>query len=76
MALKLLAQLIRRGMPATQIMSILSQGSVAQARRSGKIGRNQPCPCGSGRKYKKCHGREASGTSPGMHPQNQKRSPL
>lgn len=21
-----------------------------------KIGRNQPCPCGSGRKYKKCHG--------------------
>jgi len=22
----------------------------------GKIGRNQPCPCGSGRKYKKCHG--------------------
>lgn len=20
-----------------------------------KIGRNQPCPCGSGRKYKKCH---------------------
>lgn len=22
----------------------------------GKIGRNQSCPCGSGRKYKKCHG--------------------
>ena len=21
-----------------------------------KIGRNDPCPCGSGRKYKKCHG--------------------
>lgn len=21
-----------------------------------KIGRNQPCPCGSGKKYKKCHG--------------------
>ena len=20
-----------------------------------KIGRNEPCPCGSGRKYKKCH---------------------
>lgn len=25
--------------------------------RSEKIGRNQPCPCGSGRKYKKCCGR-------------------
>ncbi len=22
-----------------------------------KVGRNQPCPCGSGQKYKKCHGR-------------------
>jgi len=22
-----------------------------------KIGRNDPCPCGSGQKYKKCHGR-------------------
>ncbi|MGC9599252.1 MAG: preprotein translocase subunit SecA [Minisyncoccia bacterium] len=25
--------------------------------RSGKIGRNDPCPCGSGKKYKKCHGK-------------------
>jgi len=24
---------------------------------SNKIGRNDPCPCGSGKKYKKCHGR-------------------
>jgi preprotein translocase subunit SecA len=22
-----------------------------------KVGRNEPCPCGSGRKYKQCHGR-------------------
>jgi uncharacterized protein YecA (UPF0149 family) len=22
----------------------------------GEIGRNDPCPCGSGKKYKKCHG--------------------
>jgi preprotein translocase subunit SecA len=22
----------------------------------GKVGRNQPCPCGSGRKFKHCHG--------------------
>ena len=26
-------------------------------RRGGKIGRNDPCPCGSGKKYKHCHGR-------------------
>jgi preprotein translocase subunit SecA len=24
-----------------------------------KVGRNEPCPCGSGKKYKKCHGAEA-----------------
>ena len=24
-----------------------------------KIGRNDPCPCGSGRKYKQCHGKLA-----------------
>ncbi len=26
------------------------------AAANGKIGRNDPCPCGSGKKYKKCHG--------------------
>src|SRR5659263_398368 len=26
------------------------------AKNSGKVGRNDPCPCGSGKKYKKCHG--------------------
>ena len=25
--------------------------------QTGKIGRNDPCPCGSGKKYKNCHGR-------------------
>jgi preprotein translocase subunit SecA len=25
-----------------------------------KVGRNEPCPCGSGKKYKKCHGLEAA----------------
>ena len=27
------------------------------ARTSPKVGRNDPCPCGSGRKFKQCHGR-------------------
>ncbi len=26
-------------------------------RKNAKVGRNDPCPCGSGKKYKKCHGR-------------------
>jgi preprotein translocase subunit SecA len=27
-----------------------------QRRTGDKVGRNDPCPCGSGKKYKKCHG--------------------
>jgi preprotein translocase subunit SecA len=39
------------GMPQRQ------QGKVETVRRDGeKVGRNDPCPCGSGKKYKKCHG--------------------
>ncbi len=35
-------------------------GSQPTQRRTGeKVGRNDPCPCGSGKKYKKCHGTEA-----------------
>lgn len=26
-------------------------------RNENKVGRNDPCPCGSGKKYKKCHGK-------------------
>jgi preprotein translocase subunit SecA len=26
-------------------------------RQMGKVGRNDPCPCGSGKKYKHCHGK-------------------
>jgi preprotein translocase subunit SecA len=28
-------------------------------KREAKVGRNDPCPCGSGKKYKKCHGTAA-----------------
>ena len=31
-------------------------GSAPKATAPTKVGRNDPCPCGSGKKYKKCHG--------------------
>ena len=31
-------------------------GAATITREEPKIGRNDPCPCGSGKKYKKCHG--------------------
>ncbi len=47
--------------PRPQQMS-LNRGEAAAApkqpvkRTEEKVGRNDPCPCGSGKKYKKCHG--------------------
>jgi preprotein translocase subunit SecA len=36
-----------------------AQQQRSQVKREGeKVGRNDPCPCGSGKKYKKCHGRD------------------
>ena len=32
--------------------------------RYDRVGRNDPCPCGSGKKYKRCHGGPASSTLP------------
>jgi len=34
-------------------------GNNTNSTTSRKIGRNDPCPCGSGKKYKKCCGRQA-----------------
>jgi preprotein translocase subunit SecA len=34
-------------------------GASAPRRAAGKVGRNDDCPCGSGKKYKKCHGANA-----------------
>ncbi|MFN2642616.1 MAG: preprotein translocase subunit SecA [Actinomycetota bacterium] len=35
--------------------------AVNEAARSDKVGRNSPCPCGSGKKFKKCHGASLTG---------------
>jgi preprotein translocase subunit SecA len=52
--------------PQTQLSSAITEAEQAiattqpQNRGTGtggkKVGRNQPCPCGSGKKYKNCHG--------------------
>jgi preprotein translocase subunit SecA len=36
----------------------VQQSAPAQAKREpDRVGRNDPCPCGSGKKYKRCHGK-------------------
>jgi uncharacterized protein len=58
--LKILAGLLRRGYPAAQVMQILAAEDGRTTQASAKTGRNDPCPCGSGCKFKKCHGREVT----------------
>ncbi|MGB6692404.1 MAG: preprotein translocase subunit SecA [Terracidiphilus sp.] len=44
---------------AAATMAGNGNGTQPSQRRTGeKVGRNDPCPCGSGKKYKKCHGAE------------------
>ena len=49
--------------PKKQIMNFMHGGDEAQVTKEpirntdDKVGRNDPCPCGSGKKYKKCHGK-------------------
>jgi len=42
-------------------ITVRKKGSVIEQSLTGsamkKVGRNDPCPCGSGKKYKKCHGK-------------------
>ncbi|MDR3569362.1 MAG: anaerobic sulfatase maturase [Syntrophobacteraceae bacterium] len=59
--MKILAALLRRGYPAAQLMEVLAENEGQSAKAFAKAGRNDPCPCGSGRKFKKCHGLEQTG---------------
>ena len=53
-------QEVKRERVATGITEGRGDGTVKkQPRRVQKIGRNDPCPCGSGKKYKHCCGRDA-----------------
>jgi preprotein translocase subunit SecA len=49
-----------RGRPAQAARPAEGDGSKPEPMRRDrpKVGRNDPCPCGSGKKYKKCHGKD------------------
>ena len=50
----------RERVAKTTSESVGGDGTVKkQPRKVKKIGRNEPCPCGSGKKYKNCCGRDA-----------------
>ncbi|MGE5762477.1 MAG: anaerobic sulfatase maturase [Mycobacterium leprae] len=56
--MEVMAQLLREGRAPAELMATYS---AEDARR----GRNEPCTCGSGRKWKRCHGAPRVGAGPG-----------
>jgi uncharacterized protein len=71
--MKLMAGLMQRGRDAPEVMSVVSQAFDG-------LGRNAQCPCGSGRKFKHCHGgghsRQRSSLSSDPLPSPQSRTSL
>jgi len=53
------AQSVFDDTPAAQVASEPETEAAEQpfVRHGAKVGRNDPCPCGSGKKYKQCHGK-------------------
>jgi hypothetical protein len=59
------------GLPLDRLSAVVpatAAGAAVEQARSGKIGRNAPCPCGSGKKFKKCCGDPARPTGSGGDP--------
>ena len=55
--MRLMIDLMQRGRPASDAMAILAAEETAFRDAVHRTGRNDPCPCGSGLKVKRCHGR-------------------
>ena len=55
--MRMMADLLWQGRNADEVMPMLAAATRAREKGLVKIGRNDPCPCGSGLKYKKCCGR-------------------
>ncbi|MBI3941763.1 MAG: anaerobic sulfatase maturase [Chloroflexi bacterium] len=55
--MRLMAAELRSGRPPANIVRILAEEEAHLQKRFANAGRNDPCPCGSGRKFKQCHGR-------------------
>ena len=60
--MRLMADLLRRGRYADEVMSILALEEKQKAKYLTARS-NDPCPCGSGKKFRQCHGRKSPTTS-------------
>jgi len=56
--MRIMANELRAGCAPANIVQILAQEERALQQRFAGVGRNDLCPCGSGRKFKACHGQK------------------
>lgn len=54
--MKLIAAGLQAGNSLDSIMLAVAEQNAELERKFATVGRNAPCPCGSGRKFKHCHG--------------------
>jgi uncharacterized protein len=59
--MRLMSQLLHAGRAPSEASKLLAAEDAA---RYAHVGRNQPCPCGSGNKYKHCHGNAFDAANP------------
>ncbi|MBE2221826.1 MAG: anaerobic sulfatase maturase [Anaerolineae bacterium] len=58
MPMNIMANLLDQQRAPSEIMAVYAQQDAAQAALLARTGRNDPCPCGSGKKFKQCHGKK------------------
>jgi len=64
--MQIMVGLMRRDRPASEVMAILTKEEPL-LRQLKAAGRNDPCPCGSGLKTKRCHGASTPQSTPLPH---------
>ncbi len=55
--MRIMAELLRHDRAPAEVKLVLAAEEAQLQKAFAKAGRNEPCPCGSGRKFKQCHGR-------------------
>jgi uncharacterized protein len=55
--MQIMAELLRRNRAPAEIVQVLAAEEAQMQAALAEAKRNDPCPCGSGRKFKHCHGR-------------------
>jgi uncharacterized protein len=55
--MRMMVDELRHRRPPANVMRRINAQDMALEEKFANVGRNDPCPCGSGRKFKHCHGR-------------------